>query len=79
MCSLLVCLHTLCCNIELVPSFSSTQALTYTGGGGISGLSTLHVLRELFSQLNAKRENSGLPTVKPCEVFDLIGGTGVGG
>jgi patatin-like phospholipase/acyl hydrolase len=62
-----------------IQSFSSTQALMYTDGGGMSGISTLYILRELFSQLNAKRENSGRPMVKPCEVFDLIGGTGVGG
>ncbi len=27
-------------------------------GGGVSGLSTLYVLGELFSGLNAKRENA---------------------
>ena len=48
-------------------------------GGGVRGLSTLCVLNSLMAQLNHERQAKNLPSVKPCEVFDLIGGTGTGG
>jgi patatin-like phospholipase/acyl hydrolase len=48
-------------------------------GGGVRGLSTLYVLKSIMDQLNNKRKEGSLPTVKPCEVFDLIGGTSTGG
>ncbi|KDR66773.1 hypothetical protein GALMADRAFT_80462, partial [Galerina marginata CBS 339.88] len=56
-------------------------------GGGIRGLSELLVIREVMHRLmfeeNAKRKENGeeplsvLP--KPCDYFDLIGGTSTGG
>jgi len=48
-------------------------------GGGVRGLSTLHVLKVIMERLNHERKNSGLPAVKPCDIFDLIGGTSTGG
>lgn len=48
-------------------------------GGGVRGLSTLFVLRSVMKKLNHKRCEAQLPPVKPCEVFDLIGGTSTGG
>jgi patatin-like phospholipase/acyl hydrolase len=48
-------------------------------GGGVRGLSTLYILNGLMAQLNRERQAKNLPSVKPCEVFDLIGGTGTGG
>lgn len=48
-------------------------------GGGVRGLSTLHVLKVIMDQLNHKRATSGLEPVKPCDIFDLIGGTSTGG
>lgn len=48
-------------------------------GGGVRGLSTLYVLKGLMAQLNHERQAKNLPPVKPCEVFDLIGGTSTGG
>lgn len=47
--------------------------------GGPRGLSSLFVLDELLQQVNEKRRRAGLFAVKPCELFDLIGGTGSGG
>ena len=47
-------------------------------GGGVRGLSTLHVLKNIMDRLNYVREKSGLDPVKPCDVFDLIGGTSTG-
>ncbi|KAK4966329.1 hypothetical protein LTR42_011490 [Elasticomyces elasticus] len=48
-------------------------------GGGVRGLSTLYLLREIMQQLNDEREALTLNRVKPCEIFDLIGGTSTGG
>ena len=48
-------------------------------GGGVRGLSTLFILKGIMERLNYEREKAGFPSVKPCEVFDLIGGTSTGG
>ncbi|RPA76722.1 hypothetical protein BJ508DRAFT_330870 [Ascobolus immersus RN42] len=48
-------------------------------GGGVRGLSTLYILKLLMDELNEERRNEGLSRVKPCNVFDLIGGTSTGG
>ncbi|KAJ5614917.1 FabD/lysophospholipase-like protein [Penicillium hordei] len=46
--------------------------------GGVRGLSTLYILKGLMDRLNQARPE-GSPAKKPCEVFDLIGGTSTGG
>jgi Patatin-like phospholipase len=48
-------------------------------GGGVRGLSMLYILKGIMAQLNQARQAANLPSVKPCEVFDLIGGTSTGG
>jgi hypothetical protein len=48
-------------------------------GGGVRGLSTLYILKGLMARLNHERQAADLGPVKPCEVFDLIGGTSTGG
>lgn len=48
-------------------------------GGGVRGLSSLYILRSVMRLLNHERNMMGLPSVKPCEIFDLIGGTSTGG
>ncbi|USP74753.1 hypothetical protein yc1106_02027 [Curvularia clavata] len=48
-------------------------------GGSVRGLSTLYILKDLMTRLNNERISAGLLRVKPCEVFDLIGGTSTGG
>ncbi|KAJ6181424.1 protein kinase subdomain-containing protein [Penicillium canescens] len=48
-------------------------------GGGVRGLSSLFILKSIMDRLNHAREQIKLPPVKPCEVFDLIGGTSTGG
>ena len=48
-------------------------------GGGVRGLSTLYILKGLMTRLNHERQAGNLPPAKPCEVFDLIGGTSTGG
>ncbi|KAI6308490.1 hypothetical protein MCOR29_008222 [Pyricularia oryzae] len=48
-------------------------------GGGVRGLLTLHVLKVIMGELNHQRQLNGLGRVKPCDVFDMIGGTSTGG
>ena len=40
-------------------------------GGGVRGLSSLLILKAIMDGIG--------PKTKPCEVFDLIGGTSTGG
>lgn len=47
-------------------------------GGGVRGLSTLYILRGIMKELNDKRKKNGLEARKPCELFDMIGGTSTG-
>ncbi|KAJ5521113.1 Acyl transferase/acyl hydrolase/lysophospholipase [Penicillium fimorum] len=46
-------------------------------GGGVRGLSSLLILKDVMAQLNSEREDSEV--LKPCDVFDLIAGTSTGG
>ena len=48
-------------------------------GGGVRGLSTLYILKRLMDGLNHPRRVNNLASLKPCAVFDLIGGTSTGG
>lgn len=48
-------------------------------GGGVRGLSTLYILRNIMNTLNHNRKEAGLEERKPCEIFDLMGGTSTGG
>jgi patatin-like phospholipase/acyl hydrolase len=45
-------------------------------GGGIHGISSLYVLKELMVQIEQDRRATILPlpaaSLRPCEVFDLI-------
>jgi patatin-like phospholipase/acyl hydrolase len=44
-------------------------------GGGVKGLASLLILQRIFRVLQEKTGTSP----KPCEYFDLIGGTSTGG
>lgn len=50
-------------------------------GGGVRGLASLYILKSVMDRLNTARRNSEMnsPRLKPCDVFDLIGGTSTGG
>ncbi|KAM7194668.1 Acyl transferase/acyl hydrolase/lysophospholipase [Naviculisporaceae sp. PSN 640] len=49
-------------------------------GGGVRGLSALLILRRIMRQVNhLRRVNDRYLELKPCDVFDLIGGTSTGG
>jgi len=46
-------------------------------GGGVRGLSSLVILREIMESIRIRARLQRTP--KPCEYFDLIGGTSTGG
>jgi len=46
-------------------------------GGGIRGLSELVILQEIMSRIQFDENLTEMP--RPCDYFDLIGGTGTGG
>ncbi|PKY06436.1 phospholipase, patatin family protein [Aspergillus campestris IBT 28561] len=50
-----------------------TLSLLSLDGGGIRGLSSLHILKHLMECINPE------DPPKPCDYFDMIGGTGSGG
>lgn len=56
---------------------SNGLCLLSLDGGGVRGLSTLYIVRDIMAQLSHERDD-GKP-LKPCDVFDLIGGTSTGG
>jgi patatin-like phospholipase/acyl hydrolase len=59
---------------------STGLCLLSLDGGGVRGLSTLSIIKMIMQQLNYERKKAAnLPPAKPCEVFDLIGGTSTGG
>ncbi|CAO2649239.1 Nn.00g066240.m01.CDS01 [Neocucurbitaria sp. VM-36] len=64
---------------ELNPRDTTGLCLLSLDGGGVRGLSILLTMQRLMVRLNTERHELGLPSVKPCEVFDLIGGTSTGG
>ncbi|KAH7378667.1 kinase subdomain-containing protein [Pyrenochaeta sp. MPI-SDFR-AT-0127] len=61
------------------PLDSKGLCLLSLDGGGVRGLSTLYILKGIIDRLNHERKMEAMPPVKPCEVFDLIGGTSTGG
>jgi hypothetical protein len=46
-------------------------------GGGIRGLSSLQILKQLMEIIGRKADLESPP--KPCDYFDMIGGTSTGG
>ena len=46
-------------------------------GGGVRGLSSLLILREIMEDIEQQTDAANTP--RPCEYFDLIGGTSTGG
>ncbi|GLA55428.1 hypothetical protein AnigIFM63604_002076 [Aspergillus niger] len=52
-------------------------ALLSLDGGGVRGLSSLHILKHLMERIKDEKGLAEEP--KPCEYFDMIGGTSTGG
>jgi patatin-like phospholipase/acyl hydrolase len=48
---------------------------THEDGGGVKGITTLLILKEIFKAVKTKAGKE----VQPWEIFDLIGGTSTGG
>jgi patatin-like phospholipase/acyl hydrolase len=52
-------------------------------GGGVRGISSLYILKELMDQVKRQQADDNLsetiPDLRPCNVFDLICGTSTGG
>jgi len=52
-------------------------------GGGVRGISSLYILKDLMAQVKRQRpvDNSAdtIQDLRPCNVFDLICGTSTGG
>lgn len=62
---------------EANPVNQNGLCLLSLDGGGVRGLSTLYILKEIMAQINEERDDARL--LKPCDIFDLIGGTSAGG
>ncbi|KAL3481009.1 FabD/lysophospholipase-like protein [Aspergillus californicus] len=52
-------------------------ALLSLDGGGVRGLSSLYILKDLLERIAEEKGLSEIP--KPCDYFDMIGGTSTGG
>lgn len=51
-------------------------------GGGVRGLSSLYILKQLMEVMTAeerRQQGGSSKPPKPCEYFDMIGGTSTGG
>ena len=46
-------------------------------GGGIRGLSSLQILKQLMERVRSENNLDSPPN--PCDYFDMIGGTSTGG
>lgn len=53
----------------------SLLIVLFIDGGGIRGLSSILILKDIMRELNKDRAQK----LQPCEVFDMIGGTSTGG
>lgn len=56
---------------------SRTELIVSTDGGGIRGISSLLILENIMERIRQERCLQTVP--RPCEYFDLIGGTSTGG
>jgi len=57
--------------------FNTLPRLLSLDGGGVRGLSSLLILREIMEEVGRRKRIK--PPPLPCEYFDLIGGTSTGG
>lgn len=58
-------------------TFAPVRKILSLDGGGVRGLSSLLILREIMEEIELMKDLDETP--KPCEYFDLIGGTSTGG
>lgn len=56
------------------------NSLSSIDGGGIRGLSSLYILKQIMVTAQSKEGDKAPPgSPRPCEYFDLIAGTSTGG
>ncbi|SJL06798.1 uncharacterized protein ARMOST_10140 [Armillaria ostoyae] len=55
----------------------ASQSTSVADGGGIRGVSELFILDEIMRRIQLRKNLPNTP--RPCEYFDLIGGTSTGG
>jgi patatin-like phospholipase/acyl hydrolase len=60
------------------PEIDHRPRILSLDGGGVRGLSSLLILRNIMEEIT-RRNGPGTVEARPCEYFDLIGGTGTGG
>lgn len=64
--------------IQVLASFPRRDTeLTSLDGGGIRGISSLQILEVLMQNIRDAQDMPEVP--RPCDVFDIIGGTSTGG
>jgi patatin-like phospholipase/acyl hydrolase len=59
------------------PDISHQPRLLSLDGGGVGGLASLLILREIMLEIKRQKKAAEIPL--PCEYFELIGGTSTGG
>jgi len=64
-------------NTSMGPEPERGLRLLSLDGGGVRGLSSLIILKEIMDRIKFDEKLESVPL--PCEYFDLIGGTGTGG
>jgi len=62
--------------VEDFPDIGHCPRILSLDGGGVRGLSSLLILRNIMEEITRR---SNIAEARPCEYFDLIGGTGTGG
>jgi hypothetical protein len=60
----------------VIPIDRDGLCLLSLDGGGVRGLSSLYILKCIMTLVNSERQGKSL---KPCDLFDMIGGTSTGG
>lgn len=73
------CYPLVCSSLSATAATLVLADSAHIDGGGVRGLSTLLIMKSLMQKINAERLTNHQPAVKPCELFDLIGGTSTGG
>src|SRR5579859_1132657 len=61
----------------IFPEINHCPRILSLDGGGIRGLSSLLILKEIMEEV--RRQTKAEETPRPCEYFDLMGGTSTGG
>lgn len=64
-------------NMSTVGASGPPRRLLSLDGGGVKGMAILLILKRLFRTIQRDEHLPEMP--RPCDYFDLIGGTSTGG